>query len=269
MRRSGRPNGLCYDLVKMLRKVKITKKILFLSVGLIVIAAATILIASLRNGNTSAADSYSVRLKAIKGSVAEINRLNKEEDPASKENIDAYESALLDSVASCRNLDILIRETSSANPSPELKDASSQAGKFCEDYVKVSDYARRLSKSTRQFILYPENNLGSDASRPAGGGLQDMDEIIGYTVSDLTKLKSDPLGDPALDEYITTLSSLRNEIKRTKTDPAITAGRIRSDFARQKSYFSSGKQYYWNNTIKITSIQKALDKLLAQFEAID
>lgn len=176
-------------------------------------------------------------------------------------NIESYQNALLEGLATCEQIEIRINKADKESLKP-YEDAITKTELFCRDYEDVVDYARKVSKATRQFIAYPDSLLLESQQ-----GLNDLKEILGYTRSDLEKLKSYPLQDPALEEMITSINGLQKQTDKAISDgsPQKTAALV-TNVEKQKNDLMTSRNYFWNNTIRVNAMDRSIDRLQKIFE---
>lgn len=178
-------------------------------------------------------------------------------------NIDAYKNSLLKGLVSCEQIDDHVNSATKEVLKPYL-DSINQVRTFCGDYKDVVDYARKVSNATRQFITY-DTKLLSDGSQ--NNSLQDMVEILDYTKIDLSKLQSYPLQDPALEEMlivVENLQKLAQETSNKKSNEALVA--FANEAAKQQNNLMLARNYFWNTTIKLKSMDRSISRLQDLFK---
>lgn len=241
---------------------------------LVILLGLTMLVAGVLKATSQQPETsnqfYTRQLGTIKSSTESIMRLNSDENALSEKNIDEYEASLVNGIGSCRKLEAhyqKISSDSSVVKSKEAEDARTQVKQFCADYINVVDYARLLSKSTKQFVRFPSASLTVVNGQISQENVNSLREIIGYTMNDLEKLKSNKINDPAIQEYLANLVSLQKKVDDTTKDPNSSSSTTLSQITltQQKNMLSS-RYYYWNNTIRVDSLLRSVDKLSIQFK---
>lgn len=202
---------------------------------------------------------------AIKQNDDVVQSENKREIEASmnQQHIEAYQQALLEGLATCEQIGNHLTQADKETIKP-YQDSISQLRLFCNDFGDVVDYARKSSKATRQFITQPTNLLESNNPQ----GLTDLQEILGYTRSDLEKLKSNPIKDPALEEQITSIDNLQKQTEEAiKANSPKTTAALLKKVNDQKISFLTARQYFWNNTVQIESLGRSIVRVKNLFDS--
>lgn len=156
--------------------------------------------------------------------------------------------ALINNVGYCESL------ISAPPDDTEDKNVASQFNLFCRDYKTIADYAFKVSKATNQLLKYSPDETKNN--------LSDINEIINYTITDLKKLKTHEFQDPALDEQITGLKSLQEQIDKIPPNPPQSSlSKFYKSFENQKINIFSARTYYWNNSVRIDALSRSIDRL--------
>lgn len=247
--------------IKARRKPRLTGSVL---ASLIMIVTAGILFLPRNVQSQTELDYYRAQLDRIKSSVGVVKEQNPREaevEPLSNQ-IEDYKNALLDGLAACEEMEIQAEQVNKEVMKDYL-DAVAHARQFCGDYEDVADYARRVSKATKQLIILPTEPL---ASAESTSSITDLIEIIGYTRTDLGKLNGSPLDDPALEEMIISIDTLQKLAEETQQNPSsANRTKLANETAKQQDNLIHARIYFWTNSVKIDALDRSITRLRAEF----
>lgn len=198
---------------------------------------------------------YQQQIGSIKSSVEVIQTENNREIPDSqqKNRIETYQGALVSGIGTCQQIEGHIQQTDKT-VLKSYQDKITQLQMFCNDYKAVTDYALKSSKATRQFVSTDTQNVN------------DLQEIAGYTKTDLQKLKSSSVGDPGLGEQITSLDTLQKRAQQVQNGGSQSdINALFQDSNTQKTNILTSRNYFWNNTVSIEAIQRSIIRLQSLF----
>lgn len=247
--------------IKARRRPRLTGSVL---VSFILIATAGILFLPRNVQSQTELDYYRAQLDRVKSSVGVVKEQTPREaevEPLSNQ-IEDYKNALLDGLAACEEMEIQAEQVNKEVMKDYL-DAVAHARQFCGDYEDVADYARRVSKATKQLIVLPTEPLSNPEST---NSITDLIEIIGYTRTDLGKLNGSPLDDPALEEMIISIDTLQKLAEEARQNPT-DANRIKlaKETAKQQDNLIHARIYFWTNSVKIDALDRSITRLRAEF----
>lgn len=210
----------------------------------VLLVACIILVALLvvrSAGSSSEADYFHSQLEVIRTSTASVQETTTEEVSVSlqPDNIDSYQASLVEGYSACKQIEGYVKSADKKALEP-YSDKISQLKQFCLDYENVVDYALQVSKALEPILTYQADPAGLSTS-------------LQYAKQDLRKLNSHPLKDPALEEMVT-------GIQKLESSPVSSA-----KLEKQRQHFIAARNYYWNNTVRINSLNRSIDRLLGLF----
>lgn len=210
----------------------------------------------------SQAKYYSQQLDKLKTDVQSINSHTARKDTATSvpNQINQYQATILDMLAACQGMDGRYEKIKNNPKAKSILQPMGMAQTLCKDLRGVNDYALDHSKTTKDFIVFPADMSNS----PADSSLQKLQAILESTKTDLEKLKSNPINDPALVEQITLLQELQKQAGEAAGNSeklSELAGKTKT----RQSDFLNARGYFWKNTIGIDPLEKSITRLQAQF----
>lgn len=217
--------------------------------------------------NDSEAEYYHQQLNIVKRSADIINgAINKEigDKLSLSQDIDAYNTALLDGMVACEEVGSHVQQASPKAMAP-YKEVISEVRLFCRDFEDVTDYALRLSRATKQFVVWDSTSLSSSQNMTLS--VVELEEIVGYALFDLRKLSRNGFQDPASDELIFNINKVQKQIDKTQASPTQSSlHSLKQTADAAQANIVHARTYYWNNTIRITALARSVDKLISQFD---
>lgn len=234
-----------HDIIALMRlgvKTLLAKpRAKYVLVVLVAVAALVVLVAARSAGNSKEADYFRSQLEVIKASTAAIQEVTTVEvtESLQADNIDSYQESLVEGYSACKQIEGYAQSANKQALTP-YSDKIGQLKQFCHDYENVVDYALQISKALEPILTYPAGSSG-------------LESVLRYAKQDLRELNSHPLKDPALEEIVIGLDRLES----APVNPA--------KLEKQKQHFVAARNYYWNNTVRINSLNRSIDRLLGLF----
>lgn len=229
------------------------------------IVAATILILPRKTLSQTELEFFRQQLSTIRENSKEVKKYNNQaiDQAVISNNIDGYNEVLLSSLVACEEIDTHVSMTSEEVMKPYIESIN-QVRLFCDDYEDVVDYARKVSKASKQLLTYDTRNL---TDRQDGSSLTDTMEILTYTRTDLEELKGMPAQDPANEEMLIMIDTLLKEGDAVKKDNSWDSLRAYAENTQKlQTNFMTSRKYYWTNTVKIDALLRSVDRLHGLFE---
>ncbi len=235
-------------------------------VAVIVFAVLLIVVSGIvlyqRRESRGVAKSYTANLTDLTNNVQDLqghlgvpdsmDMLNKE--------LDAYDTRLVRIEQPCKQL-IQLKQ-------PDKSDKGKAAGErikgICEDLTAVGRYSQELHKQLRDYLLLPDNEWPKPASQEFNERLNTTTEVINKTRKNLEQLDNSKIQDPALDELLYQVKFAQDIAAKTKQagdnhdEARKQAEELRIQLSRDKTDFLAARTYFWNNTIGIEQLLKAL-----------
>lgn len=252
--------------IKAKRRPKLTGAVLMASLTLII--GLGIIIYPHKAQSQTELEYYQEQLDRVQSSVQIIKQQNKavSDNLPLANQIEDYKNALVESLAACNKLDAQAEQTNKEQMKDYLN-AINHGRQFCSDYEDVGDYAYKVSKATKQFIVQPLDNL---TDQNTTSSINDLVEILGYTQTDLKKLKGNPLDDPALEEMIIGVENLQKTALTAQQSPTdINRRRLAEEAVKLKENLTTARLYFWTNTIKVDALDRSITRVRNEFAAKD
>lgn len=228
-----------------------------IGIVLCVIIALVLLWPTQKSASQAELSYYRQKISSIKTAVETVQAENRREiqDSQQLKNIEVYQAALSSGLSSCQQIEDRKNNKDAAKKLQDYNDEIDQFQLFCKDYIDVFDHALKSSRATRQFI-------STDTS-----DLTELKEILGYTKTDLEKLKSSPLSDPGIGEQITTVDALQNRIQQVQDGgSAQGAEQLIAESKVQRANIVTARNYFWNNTVHLDAIQRSISRIQTTFD---
>lgn len=235
------------------------------AMGLIIIIISIALFSAQKTSSNAQNDYFDQRLETIKQSSKEIETYISlhPRETARTDNLKAYTDSLLSASLACQEM----RQYAGTNGdemSESLSNSAQQVNLFCTDLEDITDYARRVSRATEQLLTYDISLLTTDNTvKP----VQDMHDILGFTRTDIAKLKTHPTQDPATEEMLAMLDASLQLSSAALADPSPVNRQVLTvDLSKLQNNLSTAKQYFWTNTVKIDAMQRSINRLQELFQ---
>jgi hypothetical protein len=275
-RRYSRTQLLRYRLLILKVRIKVffikAKRRPRLSAGvmasIVILASVGIIFFPRKAQSVTELEYYQQQLARVKDSVQIVKEQNPTEAEAMEigNQIENYKDALVDGLGACDEIDTQAEQTNK-DVMKDYLEAIAHARQFCSDYEDVADYARKVSKATKQLIVQSTDPLLDQSSTTV---INDMVEIIGYTRSDLEKLKGGAFEDPALEEMIITIDNLQKlALETQKTPSAANRSKLAEEVKKQQHNLLRSRVYFWVNTIRVDALDRSLTRLSKEFNSKD
>lgn len=175
-------------------------------------------------------------------------------------NIQTYQTRLQTVEVSCKNMVTAPLPASTADG----KAAHERVKGICEDLTAITRYSRLLHERIQRYILLPDTEWPQPGSDEFNARLESVQKVIADARYELEGLDNSKVQDPALDELIYQVKfaqDIANKVKEAgdnKEEAKKQAGELRLQLSRDKTDFLAARQYFWNNTIGIAQLLKAL-----------
>jgi hypothetical protein len=188
-------------------------------------------------------------------------------------DLEAYDSRMASIRGDCNQLQYEYGLYKDARVEQPLKDLIAKVDKLCVDLLSVAQYSQDVYRGSRPYLLLDSSDWPTAGSDRFNQRLSATKDGIAISLSRLKQIKNTPQ-DPALDELITQVdlsATLVEQIEiAVRDDRSDEANSLAEKLLRQsnqdKADFLNARLYFWNNTIRINDLQKALDNLNDQFE---
>lgn len=225
--------------------------------GIVIVAIGFVVVRIKKNAPLSQTQYYARQLDKLKSDVNSIGTLihQEEGENITPDQTNKYHDTLVDMLGTCRQMDERYENIKNDLGSKDLKESTEKVSKLCSDLEKVTDYARRQSEATEDFVLFPGTSIDNQ-SNPSK-----FQAVLGKTKSNLESLQQDPINDPAVPELIAYIETLQTAV--TSSSDNATISKLLNT---QQSNFINARRYFWDNTIQIANLQKAIDKLIGTFK---
>lgn len=217
----------------------------------------------INNNGQNQADYYVKQLGQLKTEVQLIDTLNSSIYPERKlsNNIDRYQGTLINMADRCQKMSKQYKIIKKDQKLKELVQKAETADKLCKELTGVTEYALSQSLGTERFILFPAASIEQNTDNAE---LTQLQTVLRSTQTNLEKLKTDEIKDPALSEQLTLLKGLQSQTDiaaadRTKSKELSKSLRIR------QGNFLNARDYFWKNSIDVSALEKAIVKLQEQF----
>jgi hypothetical protein len=176
-------------------------------------------------------------------------------------DLDTYQNHLQSLEKPC-NLLITLKQ-------PNSSDAGKAGGErtvgICQDLLTVTTYSSELHRRLRDYLLLSDAPWPKSDSPDFSKRLADVTDVIAKTREKLEYLDNSKVQDPALDELLFQVKfaqDIANKVKQAgdnHEEAAKQAEELRIQLARDRTDFLAARQYFWNNTIGIAQLLKALN----------
>lgn len=200
-------------------------------------------------------------LKALIASVEALQDGLKVPDAKYIENdLNTYHKRLNEVDLHCKAL----QKLKQPNKQPSGKAAGERVDGICQDLKQVTHYSRLLHERIQDYVLLPDTEWPQPGSDEFDSRLKATNEVIADTRYYLEGLDNSKIQDPALDELIYQVKFAQDIALKVKeagnnTEEARKqAEELRLQLSRDKTDFLAARQYFWNNTIGIAQLHKAL-----------
>jgi hypothetical protein len=151
------------------------------------------------------------------------------------------------------------------------KSAIAKSGKLCQDLLDVVNYSRALYESSREYILLDRSFLQSTGAANFTEDLRAAIEVLEQTKQTIKKIDYPQVNDPAQSELVSLvdrdllmakqLAVLGDAEERTQL-----AAELLNRLNQDQANILNARIYYWNNTIGVNSLQKAIAQLISEFK---
>lgn len=240
----------------------------FIAVLLAFIVITSVIIAAFPSWNDkSGPKSYQ---ENVSGLIADIQTLSKslgvpegEELNQLSQDLDNYQKQLANIQSTCQQL-VRLKQP---NNSDKGRAIGERTRGICQDILLVSGYSSRLHEHLRDYLLLPA------AAWPKAGSPQFMErldetaKVLTKTHSSLESLDNSKVQDPALDELLYQIKFAQDIAQKVKnvgdneTQAQKQAEELRVQTSRDRTDFLAARTYFWNNTIGIQQLEKAVNDI--------
>ncbi len=241
---------------------------LLLAVGFIVFAGLVLgLFIWISDRTASEPEYYLKRIESSERTITQIaNSLQQGETLTDPALLPSYINALDTIVDNCSDI---IKRSKTASESFKAK--ASDTAKLCTDLLAVASYQKSLYNQLELIITYQANLLSDTQDSNFGNRLEVFNGSLTSVLNNMNRLDNNRVNDPGLDEIKVVLLDLQersrlimNNIAAAKANPTELnllvkrTKEVQADLLIRRGNF-------WNSTIGIGNLQKALQKQADQY----
>jgi hypothetical protein len=259
-------------LMRSLKDIKHNKK---LRVGIVLSIVSVVSIATflLLWSPVSIEDYYSERLKQLHGLLQQLPtsfELSGNTDADLKE----YGKNLNTGLDLCSQMSSRGRRLQMQKPTVELQQSVESINRLCTDLNDIFKYQRALYSSLDVYLTM-EVMFPSPDSPQFSHQLSQVQSVIKNTLAVTRKINNEKVADPALGELITQIeeaeklaNAARDALGQGDSQRAqASAEQLRSSIYQDKADLLLARNYFWNNTVQLEQLLRAIEKLKAEFES--
>jgi hypothetical protein len=179
------------------------------------------------------------------------------------QDLDVYQAYLKHAENSCQRL-IKLKQPDSSDRG---KGAGTRITGICEDLILVTRYSSNLQERLHDYLLLSDAEWPKADTPEFKKRLSDVTEVIAKTRSNLEYLDNSKIQDPALDELLYQVKfaqDIANKVKNAgdnHDEAQKQVEELRIQLARDRTDFLAARQYFWNNTVGIEQLLKALSSV--------
>ena len=204
--------------------------------------------------------------------IADLPAFLRESGPL-QSDLEAYDSRMASIRGDCNQLQHEYGLYKDARLDQPLKELMAKVDKLCTDLLSVAQYSQDVYRGSRPYLLLDSSDWPAAGSEGFSQRLSATNDGVSISLSRLKQIKNTPQ-DPALDELITQgdlsaqlVEQIQLAVRSGQNDEARSlADKLIRQTNQDKTDFLNARLYFWNNTIRINDLQKALDSLKGQFE---
>ncbi|MES2970902.1 MAG: hypothetical protein V4702_01100 [Patescibacteria group bacterium] len=254
-------------ILKKLRDISfrgVTRK--WWPIGLSILVIGLIGVAFLRSRPQTNSVTFQDSLKTLVANIEGLqSALTVPEAKDINSDLPAYQARLDGLDKSCRDLG----KTRPPDSTTESKAAVERIKGICEDLTVVTHHSRLLHERIHDYLLIEAAEWPKPGTPEFASRLENTNKIMADARYGLEGLAKNKVEDPALPELIYQVKfaqDIANKIKNAGNNPDEArkqAEELRLQLARDKTDFLAARQYFWNNTIGIAKLHKALTDIQA------
>lgn len=183
-------------------------------------------------------------------------------------NVDNYDRLMSRIIELCTPLATKDKQFAAQTADKRTQLAVQGSKRLCNDLIPVAAYSQNIYQRSAAYIKFPNQwpAVDSQAYLPR---FNQISAIIKQTDTDMHTIDSSRTGDPGLGELTGQLDEagkLTGQIKESLDHKDYVVAKQQSDtfikkLADDKIHFLAARSYYWNNTIRISYLEKAIHKL--------
>jgi hypothetical protein len=190
-------------------------------------------------------------------------------------SVDSYLKKLSEPMAICKKVKSRYGLSQKGSIDKPIRDAVKGAKTLCDDLSPILAYSTELYITLTPYLIYDTNVWPAFENEEFVTRLAETQGMIRTTLPRLEKINFPDVEDPALGEIITQVKSAEkladdSYAATTKNDSSSAQGlteHLRKDLRQDKVDFLSARQYFWQNTVQIDSLQGAIKKLQDQLKS--
>ncbi len=190
-----------------------------------------------------------------------------------KDSLSRYFDQLNALLEPCGVLSSAYDKRSASIKDQSTKDSMNKVQKLCKDLNDVVKYSQSLYAACQDYIYFGRDWPDVQDSHYLSD-LQDLIEVLGSTKSRLGHVDNTAIQDPALHELTEQVDDASQQAQQIQTaiekkdfkQAGILSDSLIKQINKDKEDFLNARSYYWNNTIGLSDLQTAVDKLKAEFK---
>ncbi|HSX43873.1 MAG TPA: hypothetical protein VLE69_01060 [Candidatus Saccharimonadales bacterium] len=217
-------------------------------------------------------NTYHQHLSTLQGDINTLPGFLSKSDTTAGD-MDEYDKLMGNLIGDCNRIGPEYTHDKSLAVSQKLKDAMGNTDRLCSDLINVAQYSQNLYRATRAYMLLDNTSWPEAGKSDFQNRLDLTEQSIGISTTRMKEIDNTKVQDPALNELQTEINTSAGLVQQIKTALAAhddtkvntLAAQLLNHTNQDKHNFLNARIYFWNNTIQLTSLQKAISKLQDSF----